>query len=469
MKKNISFFNSALYYTLGVILAQGVTFLAQIVFANILGDASGVESYGSLTLYGMWANILGTIIGLEAASALNNARIHYGEGKLNVVASSLVSVGVGCLAVLIVLLLLFKDFFVTALGFPIEVIYMCIFQGFFFFVIMLIAQKCRVSGKPIQFVIWTSLVSILRFVISTVLLTLLKENKYLGDVYGSFISYVIVGVVALIFILKDGRVFANKEYIKYCLIISIPLVFHSLSSIILSSSDRYMVDMLSNKYQTGIYSFAHNIGAVSTAVWLAFNNAWTVWYFDKTKENKTEEILALFKKYVGAVSLLTFAIILLSQDIVGVLAGSTEYIAGKNLVPIIMGGGYFMFLYTFTIAYETYTRKTVYIAIGTICAAIINILLNLLFIPRIGAIGASITTFISYAVLFLFHYIIAKFIIKGFQINFTKFIVPALCMIGVVALSYIAADILVLRIGIAAVMVFFALRIYKDSKQIAMR
>jgi O-antigen/teichoic acid export membrane protein len=57
-------------------------------------------------------------------------------------------------------------------------------------------------------------------------------------------------------------------------------------------------------------------------------------------------------------------------------------------------------------------KKTRLISFGTIIAALVNIGVNLIFIPIGGYLAAAITTTITYFILFLFHYFITTFLLK---------------------------------------------------------
>ena len=54
------------------------------------------------------------------------------------------------------------------------------------------------------------------------------------------------------------------------------------------------------------------------------------------------------------------------------------------------------------------TKKTKYIAMGTSLAAVLNIVLNYIFIKKFGYQAAAWTTLFSYIALFIFHWVIAK-------------------------------------------------------------
>ncbi len=468
MGKKLSFFGSAFFYTVGVILAQGVNFLlSALIYPSIMDPGD----FARIGMYALWVSVFGALIGLEAASSLNNARLAFGKGNLAHYTSSLIGIGMIMLAILVAVFLALQSVLVSFFDYPIEVLVAGLLQGFFSFCIVLIAQMYRVTNKPGQFVLWTSAVCVLRLVISVPLVLSMSQNQYLGDVYGSLLAYGIVGTAGIILMVKNGHSVGKKEYWKYCLPLTIPLVFHSLASLVLGQSDQYMLQRMVGFDKTAPYTLAYTISTLANAVWLAFNNAWSVWYFDKTDGEKHDEVRDLFKKYAGFVTLLTAGIMLVAPDlihIVTMLPGKEAYTESVYLLPILMLGCYFAFLYTFPVAYETYKHKTKYIAVGTIAAAALNIGLNFYFIPRLGLQGAAISTLIAYAMLFVFHYMIAKFLIKGFQIRFFQLLLPALAMAGVVGLTYGIMDITALRWVLAAVFLVIAFLVFRKSKDIMM-
>lgn len=471
MSKKLSFFGSAFYYTIGVVAAQGTTFLALMILARLMSP----EDYGLLSLYGTWASVFGTIVGIQAHGSLNNARIDYGKENLDKYTSA--SFGLGALSMLVVLgvLLIFQNPLSSIMRFPAWVLVLCLFQGFFSYCIQHIAQKYRVQNRPGPFIGWTASVAVLRLVLSVGIVLAYRNSGandlYYGDIYGSFFAYAAVGVAAIVVIIAKGKVLFNAKWWKYCFLISMPFVLSGLANLVLGQSDRYMLIALlgdsAGEYATGIYSYVYNIGMIATAVWLAFNNAWSVWYYDKTHAGEKEQIVTLYKKYSLFVTLLSMAFILIAPDVIRILGGA-EYAEGVYIIPLITAGCYFQFLYTFPVAYESYKRKTGYIAIGTLLAAVVNILVNLYTIPKFGAMGAAISSACAFVALFVFHFIIARFIIKNFELSFWQLLKPALYVVAGVAVTYLAIDIWPLRIAIMAVLLVFSFRVFKQSRHIMM-
>ena len=267
--------------------------------------------------------------------------------------------------------------------------------------------------------------------------------------------------------LKKEKTLYHAKWWRYCIVISLPFVFSGLANLILGQSDRLMLQALSTPFETGVYSYVYNFGMVSMGVWTAFNYAWSVWYFDKTHANQKDQIVHLYKKYGMFVTLLSVAFVLVSPDIVRILGGA-EYQSGIYMIPLIAAGCFFFFLYTFPVAYESYKQKTVYIAIGTVTAAALNIGLNFYFVPKWGGMGAAASTLISYVMLFVFHYVIAKYVLKGFELSFIHLLVPALIITSALAGTYLLVDFWPARWIAGIAVLAFSFRIYKQSRHIMM-
>ena len=92
---------------------------------------------------------------------------------------------------------------------------------------------------------------------------------------------------------------------------------------------------------------------------------------------------------------------------------------------------------------EYYYQKTKLIALATFISAILNLILNAIFIKFFGYCAAGYTTLVSYICLVIMHYIFYHSIIKNKGINnlfdIKKICLMSVCLIGimfVVALTY---------------------------------
>ena len=90
------------------------------------------------------------------------------------------------------------------------------------------------------------------------------------------------------------------------------------------------------------------------------------------------------------------------------IMGGENYISSMYVIPPVMLGCLFQYIYTMYVNIEQFMKKTVGMAFGSALAAIINVALNMLFIPKYGYIAAAYTTLVSYGFLLVFHYILVK-------------------------------------------------------------
>ena len=77
-------------------------------------------------------------------------------------------------------------------------------------------------------------------------------------------------------------------------------------------------------------------------------------------------------------------------------------------------------MYNFPAVVEYYFEKTQFISTGTVLAAVVNLTLNFLFIPKYGYGAAAYTTLFTYILYFLLHYVFAYYVNQRKQIYSTK-------------------------------------------------
>ena len=261
--------------------------------------------------------------------------------------------------------------------------------------------------------------------VSTILLSVIliknysSDNNYWGRLYGVTIPYLLIGIVIMVIILIKGKVVVNFKYWNYALPLAIPMVFHSISVIILNQSDRVMLKYMQSNSIAGIYSLAYTFSNVINVCWSALNNTWVPIYYDNTKTGKLSIIKQQTRNYLELFTVLCIGFMMLTPEVYSLFA-SEEYRTYTSLIPAFVIGYYFIFLYSFPVNYEIYYKKTKIIAVGSTAAAVINIILNIILIRQWGAYGAAVATFISYMLQFVFHYCVAKHVIRNncpFSIN----------------------------------------------------
>jgi O-antigen/teichoic acid export membrane protein len=163
--------------------------------------------------------------------------------------------------------------------------------------------------------------------------------------------------------------------------------------------DRLCLQRLMTASDQGIYSAAINLSATISAVGLAVSNVIyphlsTSW--EKGDRSGTLGNLDLGIR-VASLALLVIGLILvvLARPIILLLLGQA-YVHGAAVLPYLV----VFYIYTISVwlfgVYPSLIERTYVSAIGLACALPVNVILNLLLIPRVGIVGAGLATMVSY-------------------------------------------------------------------------
>jgi O-antigen/teichoic acid export membrane protein len=268
-----------------------------------------------------------------------------------------------------------------------------------------------------------------------------KDDRATGRIIGNALPVMVIAVVLIWYFWKKRRPKWNREQVTYAVTYSLPLIPHGISQVILSQFDRIMIKSMIGSAEAGIYSFGYNIFSIINVTANSLDNVWGPWFYEQMQQKKYEEIRRQSSKYAFGMLLFSVMVMLGTPELVMLLGAKAYWDAKYTVIPIVVGG-FFMFLYTLPSSVEYYHEKTKYIAIGTACAAGVNILLNLWFISRFGYVAAAYTTLATYVLYFVFHYFIAARV-QGFCIFDTK----KMILYGISAVAAGALSLLLMEHG----------------------
>ena len=140
----------------------------------------------------------------------------------------------------------------------------------------------------------------------------------------------------------------------------------------------------------------------------ALNNSWCPFFFEDMKQGRRESIRSQAKNFLELFTILSMGFILLAPEVYHVFA-SREFWPGTGLIPLFAASYYFNFLCTFPVNFEYYHKKTKAVAVITITASLVNILLNFCLIRLVGMPGAAIATALSHGLQLTLHYLYCRF------------------------------------------------------------
>lgn len=168
-----------------------------------------------------------------------------------------------------------------------------------------------------------------------------------------------------------------------------------------------MIKYYQGESKVGIYNLAYSLALIMTL----FNNALlqTVepWLYKKINSKEVKDISKVAYTTLVLIAAVNILLIAVAPEAVKIFA-PPEYADAIWIIPSVAMSVYFMYSYSLFASFEFYYEKNKYITIATLVGAVLNIILNFLFIPQFGYCAAGYTTLACYMVFAIMHYLFMK-------------------------------------------------------------
>jgi O-antigen/teichoic acid export membrane protein len=272
--------------------------------------------------------------------------------------------------------------------------------------------------------------------LALVILLLSLGFKLYGVIIAFIITSLIIDVIGFTIIVKQIGFhwphFTNmKAYLKW----GIPLTPNTAIQWIISQSDRYIINFFWGVSFTGIYSAAYSIGNYASFVLYPIG---IVLFpiisrkYDEGKIQECEEYLTYSLKYLMMIVIpAAVGLSILSTPLLHILT-TPAFISGNIIVPFIAFSAVLFCFFQIAIYVIQLVGKT-YITVRLLgSSAMLNVILNIILVPRIGILGAAIGSSLAYGFLGVITIIITRRYLK-YKLN-GYFMVKSLLSSSIMAL-----------------------------------
>jgi O-antigen/teichoic acid export membrane protein len=220
-----------------------------------------------------------------------------------------------------------------------------------------------------------------------------------------------VGVIFYIYHLVKGKHYFSKQYWKFALKFNIPLIPHYLSYSILNQADRLMIGSMVGTGEAAIYSVAYTIAMMMQIVTQAIANSLTPYTYQSLKNKNYNNLKKCGNILLLMMGIVCVIVMLFAPEVLRLFA-SVEYISAVYVMPPVVASTFFLFLYPLFSNIEFYFEKTKFIMVASSSGAVVNIILNYIFIPIYGYYAAGFTTLFCYILFSIAHYYFYKRIMR---------------------------------------------------------
>lgn len=458
-KINRSLSGRAVLYSFGNFAVSCLSAIA----APILVRMMTTSEFGLASVYIAWVALLSKVVGLRIDGTIQNARTSFGEKNLRRYCSSVLSLAALFFLMILAVSVLLAPQCAALTGLSSTIWVLAVVTSFCFACSDLRRSYCSATKNASGDLAISFSLSFLQLGVSILLILLaVFPNAYLDRVVGYSMPTIMIGGGILVYFLIRGRCLLDVEYWRFCLSFSVPMIFNGIAYLLVSQCDRLMLNSLIGSDVAGVYSFACTIALPITVVTAAMGSAWQPEYYELKAAGNARDLRVHANRYTSNIVLITAIIMFISPELLRVF-GTEQYYGGIVLLPIMIASYFFQFLYTWPVNCSLFYRKTGHIALATIGAAILNVVLNFVLIPRFGMLGATCSTLASFVALFLLHQMVARMTLPDYGLSLKWFALPVAALVVIIALYYIFLDLVIVRICLEILLVgVLALKIKRD-------
>jgi O-antigen/teichoic acid export membrane protein len=282
------------------------------------------------------------------------------------------------------------------------IIALCVIPALFFNVTTIIATRFyQYSSKPLYISSVSVIVGVMTIFINLYTIAYLKMGYmgwFISNFFAGFATFIFYSI-PVYFKYKIYPIFIfRKKFLFKSLKISLPLIPHNYSAFLLNTSDRVVMERLNlGTSSIGQYNLAYTFGSYmeffGNAIGMAIGPIYTSMFSDKEMQS-AKKVRDITNYLQIAFVVVSFLVSLWCKELFSILINNESL---NKIYPlaiiIIMGYSYRPYYWT-SITRLQYSENTKDLWKITFVAGILNVLLNVIFIPIFGIIAAALSTFI---------------------------------------------------------------------------
>lgn len=397
-------FKASGVYTLTSALNAGVPFL----LLPFLTRRMSPEDYGIVSMFALLSSIAGDLIGLSTHGGISreyfNRKTIFREYVFNclliLIASS---------AIIAIMTFAMRDAIQAATYFPAGWLWTVLLFALCQFFLLSLGAIYQAKMQAAWFSALQLSQTALNLALSLVLVMIFSLG-WKGRIMGQTAAMTMVGMVALVLLLRNWTDFRpNKHYIAKALSFGVPLIPHSVGTMLIVMADRFIITNRLGLAETGIYTAGLQIGLVVEMIASSFNKAYTPWLIRTLDEKKHALDLRLVRMtyvYIVAIAAGAFAFGFLAPYFSRYLLGR-EFRTSYGVILWIALGGAFKGMYFMVTNYIFYAYKTYILAWVTFFIGILNIGVTVWLVGMRGIEGAAQAFALSMFASFLCTWVVA--------------------------------------------------------------
>ncbi|KGM97503.1 hypothetical protein Z968_03000 [Clostridium novyi A str. 4552] len=398
MGKEKSFFKIGLIYTIGQVLSKAISFILLPIYTRQLGS----YGYGQLALVDAVMDCISTFLIINIYSGYIRFYKEYDDKDKKLLKNTAINFSI-ILAIIDIIFFVIFGKSISNLVFKFDnsykILMLVVIRSLITQFITLFMCDYSLNYDAMITVITNTIMLVMNLGLS-IWLVVIKQQGILGVYRGYIYSNSIILIFLAFTNIKSYKFELDKTMLKKMFTFGVGLIPCNISGTILTMADRYFLAGYKSFNQTGIYSIGYKFGMLINPLFIdPFRSIFTPYKFDIWKNNDAQEKFnEMFKKYHVIGCFIMLFISVYSKFAIKVFTTS-EYVDAYKLIPLVLLS---YLLYGKSCFYNLgiqITNRTYLDGFIMLCGGVVNIILNIILIPKNGMYGAALATVLSYVIM----------------------------------------------------------------------
>lgn len=192
---------------------------------------------------------------------------------------------------------------------------------------------------------------------------------------------------------EDKESVTLKKLFKY----TIPVTLTAVVSWFSHVSDQVVMKQYLSLTELGTYAISYRIIVVVQIFTSLFLMYYPMLYFEEADNNNYSLINKIRNSFIF-VLLLFVIVLIIGRKYVYILLGADQYLEFTNIFIYLIIAEFFRIVAGLYLTFRSYTLQTSYALVAILIPTVIQLIMNIIFIPRFGVYFAAITQVASAAI-----------------------------------------------------------------------
>jgi O-antigen/teichoic acid export membrane protein len=379
---------NTLWFAMGEFGSKLIIFFMVPLYTSVLTR----KDFGEVDIFNTTLSLLIPIISLILPEAVLRFLLDRDEDKSEILTNALIT-----MLVMYILFVLISDKLLNIKYTPnAKLIFNLVLL--FTIIVQLFASFTKGIGKIMIYSLGGILQTILTVCLNIFFLLILKIGIN-GIFYSTLVSQMVSALYYIYFsrgheYIRISKINLNKT--KDMLKFSIPLIPNVLNWWIMNVSDRYILLYFLGYEATGLYAVSCKIPTIISVLNSIFYQSWQLAAIDNYNSKDRDAFYTnVFKINMALMFIVTSGILMILKIFMKFYVSNNFYVAYKYVPFLLVGAIFSSFSSFFGVGYLA-TKNTSKAFTTSIMGSLVNVIINVLFIPYIGIQAAAISTLLAY-------------------------------------------------------------------------